>query len=60
MPSGLIGQPGSDVESFDSECPECGSTNTYRDSMFTVEELDGKVSPTCADCEHSWFEQVDY
>jgi predicted RNA-binding Zn-ribbon protein involved in translation (DUF1610 family) len=58
MPSGLIGQPDSDVEAYDSECPECGSSRVYRDSTFTVEELGGSVSPVCDDCGHSWFESV--
>lgn len=55
--SELIAQPDSDTEPYDSECPECGSTNVYRDSMFDVSEL-SSVAPVCNDCEHSWFESA--
>ena len=58
MTSGLIGQPNSQTEAFDGVCPECDSTDVHRDAMFTIEQLNGNVSPVCNQCGHSWMETV--
>jgi len=56
-PSGLIGQANSGRTKYDSTCPECGSENVTRNSMFSLEEQDS-VAPVCEECDHSWFEAV--
>lgn len=55
--SALINKSANGKERYDSECPECGSSEVWRSDTFDLSELD-RVSVWCEDCGYGWGESV--